>query len=718
MKHKELRSEADVFADLVRLCRTPGYVHAFAHLCWRDNLIGYAGQMKPQDMQKLFTPNRLIRTELSTLLGLMAQSAWHAPHPGADTVRQHMEQTDALMQQLHYSMPGSISQAVGEDGQPDLEAWGRGFALREPIFYGGESAYIFQYRDFSLDKYGADDEWLVANKGFAIADAHAVVKALARLQDDRATQFFRNAQHDKDWLSEDLLSAYQFAESEIAARSGVDPARVHAVLAALTLTTDNPSFKSLAEFNAIYAQPLLPAADGAVFQFLPYGTAEALYESPFYWTVEDRAYRARAATHRGDFTESFVTGRLQKVFGAERVHRSARLVRKKGEESGEIDTLVVYGDRLIVVQSKSKRLTQEARKGNDQQLRDDFAKAIQDAYDQGQLCAELILQGECSLTLEDGRPLALPKPPKEVYVFTVVADHYPALSFQVGQFLKTRTFPGVQPPFVMDVFLLDAMTEMLDSPLRFLTYASLHAQHAGRLAINHELTALGYHLRMNLWLEKDVSFAMIGDDVAAELDLAMLVRRDGVEGPRTPEGILTKFAGTRFEDLIGQLEEKADEGLVDLGMLLMTLGEDTCRFIDKRLQIIIDTSSRDGRRHDFTVGVGSASAGITFHCNPQVQGDARDAMAAYCHARKYVQKAQRWYGLSVDTTGRMQFGLSLDYTWEHSAEMEAGTASMRRTSNIADPALLQTRKSAKVGRNDPCPCGSGKKFKKCCLNAV
>ena len=23
----------------------------------------------------------------------------------------------------------------------------------------------------------------------------------------------------------------------------------------------------------------------------------------------------------------------------------------------------------------------------------------------------------------------------------------------------------------------------------------------------------------------------------------------------------------------------------------------------------------------------------------------------------------------------------------------------------------------KVGRNDPCPCGSGKKYKKCCLNA-
>jgi hypothetical protein len=37
---------------------------------------------------------------------------------------------------------------------------------------------------------------------------------------------------------------------------------------------------------------------------------------------------------------------------------------------------------------------------------------------------------------------------------------------------------------------------------------------------------------------------------------------------------------------------------------------------------------------------------------------------------------------------------------------------------VRDRALLCTAstqgRSAKVGRNDPCPCGSGKKFKKCC----
>ncbi|MBI2461799.1 MAG: SEC-C domain-containing protein [Candidatus Rokubacteria bacterium] len=33
----------------------------------------------------------------------------------------------------------------------------------------------------------------------------------------------------------------------------------------------------------------------------------------------------------------------------------------------------------------------------------------------------------------------------------------------------------------------------------------------------------------------------------------------------------------------------------------------------------------------------------------------------------------------------------------------------------ADRPVAARRAGQKVGRNDPCPCGSGKKYKKCCL---
>ncbi len=34
--------------------------------------------------------------------------------------------------------------------------------------------------------------------------------------------------------------------------------------------------------------------------------------------------------------------------------------------------------------------------------------------------------------------------------------------------------------------------------------------------------------------------------------------------------------------------------------------------------------------------------------------------------------------------------------------------------DLQDSAVVAPKKGVKAGRNDPCPCGSGRKFKKCC----
>ena len=63
----------------------------------------------------------------------------------------------------------------------------------------------------------------------------------------------------------------------------------------------------------------------------------------------------------------------------------------------------------------------------------------------------------------------------------------------------------------------------------------------------------------------------------------------------------------------------------------------------------------------------------------------------------------------------LRFGLNLEYPWERDGEMDTATKNMAKTGNLS--ALL--KKSAgigrKIGRNEPCPCGSGKKYKRCCL---
>ena len=75
-------------------------------------------------------------------------------------------------------------------------------------------------------------------------------------------------------------------------------------------------------------------------------------------------------------------------------------------------------------------------------------------------------------------------------------------------------------------------------------------------------------------------------------------------------------------------------------------------------------------------------------------------------SRQQEQLASTWSGGSEGVTAdsaRQQFE-------SHSQSMDQGVSGSQKTATVETIRNDQP----KVGRNDPCPCGSGKKFKKCC----
>ena len=109
-----MRNEAEVFADLRVLCRSSGYVHALANICFRDNIVRYSGQMRPKDMLPMFSFDRLIRTEISTLIGLMIQGEMDWTRPSPYVVQEQMDSTDSLLKELHETFLPSISGTIAE----------------------------------------------------------------------------------------------------------------------------------------------------------------------------------------------------------------------------------------------------------------------------------------------------------------------------------------------------------------------------------------------------------------------------------------------------------------------------------------------------------------------------------------------------------------------------------------------------------------------------
>ncbi|WP_245183732.1 YchJ family protein [Haematospirillum sp. H1815] len=97
------------------------------------------------------------------------------------------------------------------------------------------------------------------------------------------------------------------------------------------------------------------------------------------------------------------------------------------------------------------------------------------------------------------------------------------------------------------------------------------------------------------------------------------------------------------------------------------------------------------------------------------------------HVQAWAMESE-WLGLSIlsseggtepgDTTGFVEFVARFkvgdkDYAHHESSRFEKIDGRWMYVDGNTGPRTVRL-KTPKAGRNDPCPCGSGKKFKKCC----
>jgi hypothetical protein len=230
----------------------------------------------------------------------------------------------------------------------------------------------------------------------------------------------------------------------------------------------------------------------------------------------------------------------------------------------------------------------------------------------------------------------------------------------------------------------------------------------------HELSLLSAHLKCNLRIDGKYDIVSFDEALSVHLDLAMAVRREGIPGARTPEGILTKLQGTPLGSIIAGIEARPDPATIDFGLQILALDDESIKTTNKCIEYILAQSARDRKNHNFTTAFGESSSGLTVHCNCRSKREATDSLLRHCTLRKYSQKALSWFGLVLSPTdGSVRFGIKLEGDWKQDPLMEKAVQRMPVGMRLAKVNGALTAK--RVGRNDLCPCGSGRKYKKCCL---
>ncbi|HEX4651123.1 MAG TPA: hypothetical protein VH250_06420 [Granulicella sp.] len=201
--------------------------------------------------------------------------------------------------------------------------------------------------------------------------------------------------------------------------------------------------------------------------------------------------------------------------------------------------------------------------------------------------------------------------------------------------------------FVLDLFTLDVLTEFLTTPLAFISYLDRRTRYDDEVTAGHELTIFSYHLKQNLWMSGEFDRMMLTDDISADLDAVMSVRREGTSGARTPIGILTVHEGKSFDAVLKQLERRSSDAM-EFGLFLLTMSGDSasqfslCQGVDA----VCALAQEDARVHDFSMM--SGPSGVTVHVSNLSVEEAMQQIRRHVKRRKYREKASRWFGLVLN----------------------------------------------------------------------
>ena len=707
-------------ADLERLSHEPGFIYSFCVM------VSHALWMTADEVAEIDWHERPNHQELSLLLGLLVKLPINLDEvPSAEAVAEQAYRATELLDEVHRScaLPDTIQTGQGSSlpdfSGPDLaqayDEWmASGHGMIEPIFYGDPGAYIFQYFEMAAKRYSLDHDWIENYVGINLTTIIDIANVFHQATLDRLNSIDPEASPDQrikalfnamSFRPDDLCGFGQHALERFFDRFSFIPGTV------------NQQFDAMGSYNIVHSHPAVALGDGRYCVPLLPNLAQSVYESPFYWMLGDNQYKDTAFKNRGDTTEIITRDLLAPVFGAARVHRGVKV--KKGKtDVTDLDTLAFSGNKALIVQCKSKKLTLTARAGDGQMLRKDFMQAVQDAYDQGLKGREALLAGECQLEDEHGNPIALPRAIDEVYILCVTGDHYPAVISQARVFLQKQEDDA--HPIMMSIFDLDVVTHYLNDRFKLLYYLRQRTVHEAHFITESEMNLLGFHLKHKLFPHEDMDGILVTADYTQLLDANFLVARGGWPDTGSTDRLFHDWKNETFDELVHAIKLSArqqssqDVAAEDLLFFLFDLaGQGADHLVDSVERCKRATLS-DGQRHDFRLPLPRDHKGVTFVSFPApshpIQADVfKHELTAIALAQKYRSQADEWMVLASFAGSTVSFDIFgyIKESWEYDSDME------RIVASGLGPGIAVGVDGKKPGRNKPCPCGSEKKFKRC-----
>ncbi|OGG00142.1 hypothetical protein A2Y99_02120 [Candidatus Gottesmanbacteria bacterium RBG_13_37_7] len=542
--------------------------------------------------------------------------------------------------------PGTLSTEEFEKETKKL--FGSGEMMSEPIFYGDSGAYDFQYLELIPKRYFKDKTWLVKNRDLDIDKLPDDLKKLKTLSEKKHYPTEKSIL-DFNSYCKFALNSFCFEVNDFE-QLQINNAKALVTHFASIPGKSNQKYTIPGEYNETEAKPIIKIKNGLFFIPIFFYLTESAYISPFYWMLEDDKYRDFSFKNKGEALEQIAYEYFVKVFGSYNVYRDVQIIRRKGESITDIDVLAVAGNKAVVVQAKSKQMTEKAKIGNEKAMRSDFKKAVQSSYDQAIESRKALLTKGAVFRV-NGKNVLLKEPLDDAYIVCLSSENYPAVVNQVKTYLKKNKKDPY--PLAFSVFDLDIISFYLTDVYQLLYYLRQRVNTAEYFNANGEIGYLAFHLRSKLFKDPNADRIAIDDSFAQLIDANFISLKGGYPKTKAVEKLYNKWANADFTNLINQVKQSHNPGLTDAILFLFDLSGNSADKVIELIKKTKESAVKDGKSHDFSMTFDNSKSGITYICSSDKNQDNNTKkLLSYCTLRKYKSKADLWIGLCSSTISK------------------------------------------------------------------
>lgn len=446
--------------------------------------------------------------------------------------------------------------------------------------------------------------------------------------------------------------------------------------------------------------------------------------------------------YKSDYLENTTMDLFKKIFPTANIYQSLYYNSLDGKRC-ELDGLIQYDNCILLIEAKSGIFSKSAQNGGVKRLKKVLYENIEYAAYQAHRTKEYIIESENPIFENEHKKeiLRLNKNGFEnIFLINVTMEYFSELSVNLMQ-LKDLGFYNIKDfPWSISLSDLKVITDFIQFSNQFLHYIYFREKFSNKVIIQnnykhfYELDLFGFYLfeenedLTNYFIE-DVNENTIAYNIYCETKHCIesltpdfssiyneyynkILQCMPVELPK-------KRYNNEFYKMVCQLEQYSNQGkgYTNFILKLLDLNNEKQDQIIKHIYDMISETEKSNQIKIYSMPFMSgnfddkSTYGITIISGYQYNREKMfEVLQATCIKNRYSYQYSEWLGLCsfVDDTGHLvnSFMLVKDDT-KYNQELE----NILKT--LPAPKIKVGRNKIKVGRNDPCPCGSGKKYKKC-----